>query len=276
MAITLTDKSLDGAPAYLVRAGGGRIVAIPPTPQAYAAVSQRLSADGRVLVRQNEGSTGTPYVMVDLASGRVQRVEDRVFFLAVSPHGRTAAEYTENAVDLVDLGSGARRTLRSLATPVSTAVVGSGFPGAIGVIGSLGWSPDGSLVAMKDGPDTLVVDRGGRLLARFPRTSMVNGSQSWAPDGRSLLVYDGQGPTFTVRHLDGTAPTVLRAPPGAVRPLGWAGSRVVWLTGGAGRQRLVLADESAEHIETWMRFDIGTRSVEGATWSSALTGTVRR
>jgi hypothetical protein len=51
---------------------------------------------------------------------------------------------------------------------------------------------------------------------------------------------------------------------------------VVWLTGGAGRQRLVLADESAEHIETWMRFDIGTRSVEGATWSSALTGTVRR
>ena len=91
------------------------------------------------------------------------------------------------------------------------------------MVGSLGWSPDGSLLAMKDGPDT-----------RFPHTSMVNGSQSWKPDGRSLLVYDGQGPSFSVRHVDGTAPTVLGAPPGADRPFGWAGSRVVWLAGAAG------------------------------------------
>jgi hypothetical protein len=39
---------------------------------------------------------------------------------------------------------------------------------------------------------------------------------------------------------------------------------------------LVLADEEALHTETWMRFDVGAVPVEGATWSTALTGTVRR
>ncbi len=276
MAITLTNSSLDGPPAYLVPAGGGRIVAIPPTRQAYAALSQRLSADGRVLVRQNEGSTGTPYVIVDLASGRVRLVEDHVFFLALTPKGRAAAEYTRDAVELVDLGTGARRTLRRLATPATPKVVCGCFPGAFGVVGGLGWSPDGSLLAMKDGADTLVVDRRGELRARLRGVRMVNGSQSWSPDSQSLLVYDGRGPTFSVRRLDGTSPTVLQAPAAALRPLGWAGSRVVWLTGAAGNQRLVLADKSAEHTETWMRFDVGAAAVESATWSTDLAGTMRR
>ena len=129
---------------------------------------------------------------------------------------------------------------------------------------------------MRDGPDTLVLDRHGNVRARLPYTSMVNGSQSRTPDSRSLLVYDKQGPTFSVRHLDGSAPTVLRVPADAVRPLGWAGSRIVWLTGAPGAQRLVLADEESQHAETWMRFDVGAVPVEGVTWSTDLTGTVRR
>jgi hypothetical protein len=121
-----------------------------------------------------------------------------------------------------------------------------------------------------------VLDHRGNLRARLPDTSMVNGSQSWTPDSRSLIVYEKQGPTFSVRHLDGAAPTVLRAPADAVRPLGWAGSRIVWLTGAPGSQRLVLTDEESQHAETWMRFDVGAAPVESVTWSTDLTGTVRR
>jgi hypothetical protein len=276
MAVILTDRWSGDQPTYVLPARGGPVMTLPPSPQIYGALSQRLSLDGRLLVRQNYGSVGRPNVVIDLATGRVRPIDDPAYFLALSPDGSTAAEYARDAVVLADLRSGTHRTLRRLAVPVTPTPVGSGFPGALGVVGSLGWSPDGSLLAIKDGPDTLVVDPGGRLVARFPRTSMVNGSQSWTPDGRSLLVYDGQGPTFSVRHVDGAAPTVLGAPPGAVRPFGWAGSRVVWLTGAAGDQRLVVADEAAEHPETWMRLDVGTASVVSVTWSSALTGTVRR
>jgi hypothetical protein len=51
---------------------------------------------------------------------------------------------------------------------------------------------------------------------------------------------------------------------------------VVWLTGAAGNQILVVADVAAEHPETWMRLDVGTASVLSVTWSSALAGTGRR
>jgi hypothetical protein len=179
-------------------------------------------------------------------------------------------------VVLVDLGPGARRVLRRLANPLVAPLFGTGAAGNQTVIGSMGWSPDGSLLAVRDGPDTLVLNRQGKLRTRLREAGMVNGSQSWSPDGRAMLVYDGQGPTFSVRPVDGSTRTVLRAPADAVRPLGWAGSRIVWLTGAAGSQRLVLADESAEHTETWMRFDVGAIPVEGVTWSTVLTGTVRR
>ena len=78
-----------------------------------------------------------------------------------------------------------------------------------------------------------------------------------------------------VQSADRT-PTVLRAPADAVRPLGWSGSRIVWLTGATGSQRLVLADEESHHVETWMRFDVGAVPVEDVTWSTDLTGRVRR
>jgi hypothetical protein len=272
MAVVLTDSTETtgaGSASYLVPAAGGPVVTLPPS-----ATWQRLSSDGRVVIRQNDGPVG--FMLVDLASGRAQVLNDDALHLALSPDGSTAAEYTAETVELVDLDSGARRVLRRLANPPGRTVLGAIASGALSVPGSLGWSPDGSLLAVRDGPDTLVLDRRGSLRARLPDTSMVNGSQSWTPDSRSLLVYDKQGPTFSVRHLDGPAPTVLRAPADAVRPLGWAGSRIVWLTGAAGSQRLVLADEESQHTEAWMRFDVGTIPVEGVTWSTDLAGTVRR
>jgi hypothetical protein len=278
MAVVLTDtkETPDGGPGYLVPAAGGPVVALPPSAQAAYGVWQRLSSDGRVVIRQNGGSVGPAFMLVDLASGRAQVLNGDALHLALSPDDSTAAEYTDDAVVLVDLGSGARRVLRRLANPLVSPVFGTGASGVMAVVGSMGWSPDGSLLAMRDGPDTLVLDRQGELRTRLRGAGMVNGSQSWSPDGRALLVYDGQGPTFSVRRLDGSDPTVLRAPTAAIRPLGWAGSRVVWLAGDTGEQRLVLADEESQHTETWMRFDVGAVPVEGVTWSTALTGTVRR
>ena len=277
MAVVLADtkETPDGGPAYLVPAAGGPVVALPPSAQTYGGW-QRLSSDGRVVIRQNGGAVGPAFMLVDLASGRAQVLDDDVVHLALSPDGSTAAEYTDRAVILVDLGSGARRVLRRLAHPLVAPLFGTGASGTQAVIGSMGWSPDGSLLAVRDGPDTLVLDQQGELRTRLRAAGMVNGSQSWSPDGRAMLVYDGQGPTFSVRHLDGSAPTVLRAPAAAVRPLGWAGSRIVWLTGAPGSQRLVLADEESQHAETWVRFDVGAVPVEGVTWSTDLTGTVRR
>ena len=274
MAVVLTDAAHSEAPpTYLVPAAGGPVVALPSSEQ--AASGQRLSSDGRVVIRQN-GVLGPAFVLVDLASGRARAVDDDALHLALSPDGGTAAEYTGDAVELVDLGSGARRVLRRLTNPPGATVLGAIASDALTETGSLGWSPDGSLLAVRDGPDTLVLDRQGNLRARLPYTSMVNASQSWTPDSRSVLVYDKKGSTFSVRHLDGTVPTVLRAPPAAIRPLGWAGSKVVWLAGAAGEQRLVLADEESQHTETWMRFDVGAVPVEGVTWSTDLTGTVDR
>ena len=271
MAVVLTDSGHTPGPAYLVPAAGGPVVAIPSSYDV-----QRLSSDGRVVMWQDGASFAAAFMLVDLASGRAQLLKDDAFHLALSPDGSTAAEYTADTVDLVDRGSGARRVLRRLATPPGTTALGAIESGTSSVLASLGWSPDGSLLAVRDGPDTLVLDRRGNIRARLPDTSMVNGSQSWTPDSRSLIVYEKQGPTFSVRHLDGTAPTILRAPRAAVRPLGWAGSRVVWLTGAAGSQRLVSCEVRADRCGTWVRFDVGAVGVESVTWATDLTGTVRR
>jgi hypothetical protein len=135
MAVVFSDRSGGGdAPAHLMRAGG-LVVALPPSPQIYGALSQRLSLDGRLLVRQNYGSLGRPNVVIDLASGRVQPIDDPVYLLALAPDGSTAAEYDRDAVVLADLRSGTHRTLRRLAVPVTPTPVGQGFPGALGIVG---------------------------------------------------------------------------------------------------------------------------------------------
>src|SRR4029077_18275707 len=139
----------------------------------------------RVLIRQNGASFAATFMLVDLASGRAQLLNDDAAHLALSPDGSTAAEYTDDAVVLVDLGSGARRVLRRLANPLVAPVFGTGASGTQTVIGSMGRSPAGSLLAVRDGPDTLVLDQHGRLRARLRGAGMVNGSQSWSPDGRA-------------------------------------------------------------------------------------------
>jgi hypothetical protein len=276
MAVTLTDVRGEGAPAYLVARTGGAVSTLPPSPQLYPVESQRLAAGGRVLVRKNQDSVGPAYVLVDLESGRVQPVDDAdALFLALSPDGRTAAEYTSTDVRLRRLTTGRGHVLRRLATPGGTSVIGTDHPGSAGAIGAIGWAPDGDLLALHDGADTLVVDLDGGLRARLRGSRLVNGSQSWSPDGSQILVYAATAAQFSVRDADGSATTPLHAPRDGLRPLGWSGSRVVWLTGAPGSQRLVACTVESDHCATWMRFDVGTAGVESVTWSDDLAGTRR-
>lgn len=275
MAVSLTDTSAEGAPAYLVASADGAVRKLPASSRLYPVESQRLAAAGRILVRKNQDAVGPAHVLVDLESGRVQPIDDTdALFLTLSSDGRTVAEYTPRDVRLRSLATGSRHVLRRLATPAGSSVIGTDHPGSSGAIGAIGWSPAGDLLALHDGADTLVVDLRGGLRARLRGARLVNGSQSWSPDATRILVYDGAGARFSVREADGTGTTLLHAPPEALRPMGWSGSRVVWLSGSPGGQRLLTCDLSAQGCRTWMRFDVGTAGVEGVTWSAALAGTV--
>jgi hypothetical protein len=85
-------------------------------------------------------------------------------------------------------------------------------------------------------------------------------------------MYDWKAERFVVRDVTDGSETVLRMPPGALRPLGWAGSRVVWLVGQPGDQRLVTTDQTGAEPRPWMLLDIGQRAVETVGWSSELSG----
>ena len=202
MAVTLTNSSTaTRAEARVPGAGRRRPVVAPPAQRAglRTRVSQRLAADGRVLVRQNQGLVGSAYVLVDLASGRVQLLDDDR--RSSSRSRRTAAPRRSTP--------GRRRAGRSRhrCAPCPAPAGDPGDPERYRLLPrrlrgdrrSIGWSPDGSLLAVQDGADTLVVDRRGELRARLRGAGLVNGSQSWSPDSQSLLVYDGQRAAFSVR-----------------------------------------------------------------------------
>jgi hypothetical protein len=89
------------------------------------------------------------------------------------------------------------------------------------------------------------------------------------------LLYDPQTIRFVVRNLAPGSESVLEPPGDALRPLGWAGSRVVWLVGQPGDQRLVTTDQRGADPRTWTNLAVGNRAVETVTWSQTLAGTAR-
>jgi hypothetical protein len=152
---------------------------------------------------------------------------------------------------------------------------------AAGCAGGIGWSPVDDLIAFgrptfqAGRPDsTQVVDLDGRTVAELGG-HLVNGSMSWSPDGATLLLYTPQTGEYTLARLDGTAVPVA-APPDTVSALGWAGSRIVWLTGSVGEQRLVTTDRDGHQLRPWTRLAVGDRPVSSVTWSWDLAGTAAR
>ena len=122
---------------------------------------------------------------------------------------------------------------------------------------------------------SLIVDRRGRPLSRIHGRYVVNGSMSWSPDGRRLLLYDKKSGRFVSRDVADGIEDALHRPAGATRPLGWAGSRIVWHAGAVEAQRLVTTDDRARP-QLWTRLDTNGMPVESITWSAASAGNRQR
>lgn len=247
---------------YVHSVGGGPAVRLAPTDWVSGAYTQSLAMDGTRVARQ---SYDPRLEIVNLSSGQTNRLGGFLGYCPqLSPDNRTVAVVDGETFRLVllDAGSGAR--LRGSRAPVSD---GQGCP-------RIAWSPDGKLIVVSYQGETLLLDgRGrGRTVRRLSDRSPVNGHMSWAPDGQSILMYHQPSGRFVVASVDGEPESVLEAPQDGSRPLGWAGTRIVWLVGPPGSQRLVTTDRTGADPRPWMRLEIGDRTAETVQWSRDLTG----
>lgn len=263
MAVTIGAQN--EATVFVTPAGGGAVVSVPPSDGTAAGyLAQRLSPDGSHLVSVVDFFGIPSRVDVqDLRTGQVVELDEWGYFAELAPDNRTVAVYLDGEVRLVDVATGAGTTVHWVPPYAAYDPIAPG----------LGWAPDGSRLAAHVADDLAIVDTQGTEQHLFTGVHLTNGSQSWSPDGRSLLVYDSNERSFAVQPVDDGDLVVLTAPSGGLRPLGWAGDRVVWLTGDPGsQQRLVAADVDGSDAETWVRFEVGTAPVESVTWSRALSG----
>ena len=263
LAVTLAgDSENDNTPAYVLPRGASEAVFLPLTGKVEGQWTQHLSADGSSFVRQSWQRTDASIEIVDLRTGRVDDVAGALGNCAtLSPDGRlvAAAHATTGDVVLIDRGTG---------TSVRIADEGPdcGY-------GSFGWAPDSDRLVVRTRYGSEVRDRQGGLQQEIPGWGLTNGSMSWSSDGEDILMYQWATGEFAIVSADGDTVTTLPELPGVHRALGWAGDRVVWLVGGAGRQRLVTTDQQGGDRELWVRLELGPRRVvDNVTWSRALSG----
>jgi hypothetical protein len=260
MAMTFASKDAITKPVYLHLAKGGPAVHLSAS---YAEVwSERLSADGTRLIRLNDDFQEPVLEVVNLITGRIDDLGGRRGRAVLSGDNDTVAQYSyrDHRLRLVDVRTRSSRAIRRVVIPPTAASDG------------LAWAPDSKALWVRAMEGSVLLDRQGRVQLRVSGAYVANGSMSWSPDGRLTIMYaDLQGQFLTVPTAGGP-PAVLRRPPAGIKPLGWAGSRVVWLVGEPGSQRLVTTDQQGRDERTWMRFDVGDRAVETVTWSRALSG----
>ena len=268
LAVVLNEHSV--APSVqLLTADRGGTAGVSDVEGADWAV-QRLSYDGTKLLRMPHSGSA---VVLDLTTGKSVELEAADGPMGeLSRDGGTLAAYVSpDQVDweivLVDVASGRATTLHRIAPdPFMSGLTAGSTPGMVG------WAPDDSKLAFTDREDLVVVDRQGTVLARESGVHLENGSQGWSPDGKSLLVYDLRASTFGIQPVEGGDATPVTGPPGAVRPLGWSGERIVWLVGQPGSQELITTDQGGADAQPWCRLDVGDEPVENVMWSKALSG----
>jgi Tol biopolymer transport system component len=255
----------DRKPTYVLPVAGGTPVLlaesdVDPTRTGH------LSTDGTRVIREVTRE-GTPtsaqqrwFEIVDLRTGRIQRVTNGAGAAscpALSPDNRSIAANVEGGVVLLDAQGNATRTIENVAN----------------FCGALAWTPDSNRLVVRHLNGSLIVDRKGRPLSRIHGRYVVNGSMSWSPDGRRLLLYDEKSGRFVSRDVTTGSEDVLHRPAGATKPLGWAGSRIVWQAGGLGAQRLVVTDDQGRGARLWTRLETNGMPVKSISWSAALQGT---
>lgn len=226
--------------------------------------TQHLSADGTRLVRQSDTDRGSTLEILDLTSGSGDDVGGHMGDCpALSPDNGTLALYDPGYdLVLIDVGSGVQRVVRRLPEPTVDVDCGG-----------LAWTPDSRFLVYRADTGSTVIDRKEEVSRDLGDVVAVNGSMAWSPDGRSILLYQRRAARFIVRDMEDGTDTVLGRPDGAVRPLGWAGSRVAWLAGEPGDQDLITTDAEGSNALPWMRLDVGSLPVERVSWSRALSGT---
>jgi hypothetical protein len=247
---------------HLQPAAGGPPVALATTAWVEVAYSQQLSWDGTRVIRQHDSGADPRLEIVNLDTGAVNELGGRRGLCPqLSPDNRTVAVYdfTKGLV-LLDSRSG-----RMLPRGLIDAE-------AEGVCSGIGWSPDGELLVVAGTGGSQVYDNRGRPVVRLPDRSSVNSGMSWSPDGESILMYDGNSARYVIRNVSDGSETALTAPAEALRPLGWAGSRVVWLAGQPGHQRLISTDRAGGDPRPWMRIAAGSTPIQTVQWSRDLSG----
>lgn len=263
VAVLTAQSAVGIATAHLASGDAQRAVSLPPSDWVPSVFTQQLSADGTQLVRGYDRVFDLRMEVVDLTTGSTRRLRDyRGWCPRLAPDNRTLAFFDKETEGLLFIDVVTGRTL-----PGSGRVINLDPPCA-----GVGFSPDGRRLAVGGPEATLLLDLRGRTLARIPGRFPVNGPMSWSPDGRSLQMYDSAAGRFVVADVDDGGETVPAQPADAVRPVGWAGSRIVWLTGSPGRYRLVSTDGLGNDPRPWMRLDIGDRPVESVMWSRDLSG----
>jgi hypothetical protein len=272
LTVVLHTRNGEGSRAWLWAADSGsdRAVVLAETPGLPwgAAWTQQLSADGTHLVRQHGYDDGME--LIDLRTGTVDDLGGRQGYCpALSPDNATVAFVQPRGRDAVILNTRTRHVL-----PIGSTAHDVVTDEADCTDDTFAWSPDGTRIALLARHDTTVVDIHGRLVQRIQGAHVTNSSMSWSPDGRRLLMYQRLPGRYVVVSLADRSVEVLPAPVGALRPLGWAGSRVVWLAGRAG-DLLVVADEDGSHSRVWCRLDVADRAVRTVQWSDRLAGTGR-
>lgn len=265
---------------YLVPTGRDEALTMVTGPHVDPGFRQQLVLDGRSLlvardpyIDANVSDQPARVALVDLRTGRRDDLGGlRGNCVEASSDARALVYFEGTSVQVLDVRT--RRSTSLMTVPNASLEAGCA--------GGFGWSPDGDLIAVgrreylsTRTPDgVVVVDRRGTVVAALPG-HLANRSQSWSPDGADLLVYEERTGRFLVAPLDGSAPTVLRRPVDAVSALGWAGRRVVWLTGSAGEQELVTTDRLGRDTRTWSVLDVGGQPVVDVQWSRDLSGTTR-
>jgi hypothetical protein len=269
MEVTLA-PSREGEPGtFVLVAGRDEAIRVAMSDAVPVSYSRHLSHDGTRLMRQNDSASVPRLEVLDLRTGFRQDLGGKVGYCPrLSPDNRTVAVWEPSPdpdpLVLLDVDTGHRRVVRSAQHPSTS---GSN------PCSDVAWSPDGALLAVPERDGTLVTARDGQAVTRFPKRYAVNGEQSWSPDGSRILLYDRGVGRYVIRVFSTGAETTLGDNRIMTVPVGWAGSRVVWLAGTPGDQRLVTTDVDGGDERLWIRFDVGARAIETVSWSTALAGT---